>query len=190
MNEAHLELLRSDGWRQLLEEFIVPFALGDLGWSDLGDDVVELGPGPGLTTDLLVREVGAVTALELDPLLAESLAQRLGERATVERGDATAAPFADDRFTAVVCFTMLHHVPSAAQQDRLFAEALRVLRPGGLLVANDSVASPELAALHEGDVYIPVDPAAVGDRLASVGFVDIDVRHNDFGWAAHARKAR
>ncbi|GHF16232.1 hypothetical protein GCM10010359_17110 [Streptomyces morookaense] len=45
-------------------------------------------------------------------------------------GGGTHMPFADGRFDSVVCFTMLHHVPTPAAQDRLFAEAHRVLRPG------------------------------------------------------------
>ena len=73
-------------------------------------------------------------------------------------------------------------------QDRLFADTLRVLRPGGWLVANDSVASDDLAALHVDDVYNPVDPATLADRLTAIGYVDIDVRTNPYAWACHARR--
>jgi len=83
---------------------------------------------------------------------------------------------------------MLHHVPSADLQDRLFAEVARVLRPGATFVASDSLASDDLAAFHHDDTYNPVDPATVGDRLASAGFSAVDVRHNEFGWAATATR--
>ena len=186
MNSAHLELLRSAGWRDLLRDFIVPFALEGVDFHGLGDDVLEIGPGPGLTTDVLLEQLAVLTALELDAGLAEELRSRLAGSVIVLEGDATAMPFKSGRFSAVVSFTMLHHVPTTDRQDRLFAEVCRVLRPGGLFVANDSVGSEELAALHHGDIYNPVDPTTVTNRLRAAGFLRIAVRHNDFGWAAHA----
>lgn len=186
MNIAHLELLRSAGWRDLLRDFIIPFALEGIDFDGLGDDVLEIGPGPGLTTELLREQLRTLTALELDRDLASELEDRFGDRVDVVEGDATSMPFETDRFSAVVSFTMLHHVPTEDMQDRLFAEVRRVLRTGGLFVANDSVGSEELAALHNEDVYNPVDPATVADRLRGAGFSRIDMRSNDFGWAAHA----
>ena len=73
-----------------------------------------------------------------------------------------ALDFEDGRFSGAASFTMLHHVPTAQLQERLFAEVARVLRPGGALVAGDSLASEELEAHHEGDTYNPVDPGHPG----------------------------
>jgi SAM-dependent methyltransferase len=187
MNPEHLDLLASDDWRDVLRDFIVPWALGS---TELGDDVLEVGPGPGLTTDLLLPDVARLTAIELDAGLAAGLAERLhGTGATVVHGSAADMPFEDDRFTGAVSFTMLHHVPTVELQDRVFAEAARVLRPGGVLVLSDSIASDDLAALHHDDVYNPVDPATVEPRLATAGFSSIEVRVNDFGWTARAHAA-
>ena len=184
MNAEHLEICGSEGWRDALRDLILPYALAD---ARLGDDVLEIGPGPGMTTDLLRPEVVKLTAVELDDGLATALAERLaGTNVEVVNADATAMPFEDGRFTGAVSFTMLHHVPTAELQDRLFAEVARVLRPGALFVASDSVASDELEALHEGDPYNPVDPAGVEARLVTAGFAEAEVRFNDFGWAAHA----
>jgi hypothetical protein len=72
-------------------------------------------------------------------------------------------------------------------QDRLFAEVAPVLQPGGTLVASDSLASDELKAHREADTYNPVDPSMLPSRLAAAGFEQVDVRTNDFGWAAIAR---
>jgi predicted methyltransferase len=83
---------------------------------------------------------------------------------------------------------MLHHVPTAVLQDRLFAEVARVVRPGGMFVAGDSLASPDLEAHHEGDTYNPIDPEGLAERLEAAGFVDVDVKTNPFGWAALARR--
>ena len=79
-------------------------------------------------------------------------------------------------------------VALSISQDRLLADALRVLRPGGLLVANDSVASEDLAAFHVDDVCNPVDPATLPGRLDAIGYTDIEVRSNPYAWACHARR--
>ena len=52
MNKAH-EACGSDEWRQAIREVILPWALGE---TDLGDDVLEVGPGYGATTDVLSRQ--------------------------------------------------------------------------------------------------------------------------------------
>ena len=184
MNKEHLEVCASDEWRETLRDLIIPYALAD---ARLGDDVLEVGAGPGLTTDLLRTDLEKLTAVELDEDLAAALAERLaGTNVEVVPADATAMPFEDGRFTGAVSFTMLHHVPTAALQDQLFAEVARVLRPGGTFVASDSVASAELAEFHHDDVYNPVDPATVEDRMLGAGFREVSVRSNPFGWAATA----
>ena len=117
--------------------------------------------------------VPTLTALEVDPGLAAALADRLaGTNVNVVLGDATALPFADDRFSAAATLTMLHHVPSPALQDRLLAEIRRVLRPGGMLVGTDGVDRPEMRELHDDDTFVPVDPATFADRLRAFGFTD------------------
>jgi ubiquinone/menaquinone biosynthesis C-methylase UbiE len=187
MNKAH-EHCGSDEWRQMIRDVILPWALGE---TDLGDDVLEVGPGYGATTDVLSQAVPRLTSVEIDEELAAMLTDRFADAPGVEivRGDASALSYADGRFTGAACFTMLHHVATDELQDRLFAEIARVLRPGAPLVASDSLASEELEAHHEGDTYNPVDPATLPDRLTAAGFEDIEVRTNPFGWAAIARAA-
>ncbi len=186
MNEYH-ELCGSDEWRAVVRDEILPWALGGV---DLGDDVLEVGPGYGATTDVLAELVPKVTAVEIDPQLATMLAGRFAgnDAVMIVRGDATALDFPDGRFSGATSFTMLHHVPSVGLQDRLFAEVARVLRPGAAFVAGDSLANPELEAHHEGDTYNPVDPAGLPARLKAAGFGNVEVKTNQFGWAAAARK--
>jgi SAM-dependent methyltransferase len=95
--------------------------------------------------------------------------------------------FGDDTFSGATCFSMLHHVPGPLLQDRLFAEVARVVRPGGLFVASDSLPSEDLKDFHEGDTYEPLDPDGVAARLECSGFADVEVRTNEFGWAATGR---
>src|SRR5206468_3015772 len=103
--------------------------------SDLGDDVLEVGPGSRLTTDLLRSQARAVTAVELDDGLAAALAKRTaGTNVEVIHADATESGLPSDRFSLAACFSMLHHIASPATQDELFREMHRMLAPGGTLV--------------------------------------------------------
>jgi SAM-dependent methyltransferase len=188
MNENHRQC-GSDEWRALIRDGILPWALGDL---DLGDDVLEVGPGYGATTDVLAESPAKLTAVEIDPDLAVMLTERFAGNGAVVivRGDATELDFPDGRFSGAASFTMLHHVPTKALQDRLFAEVARVLRPGGAFVAGDSLASDELKAHHEGDTYNPVEPDSLAARLEAAGFTEVGVKTNPFGWAAQARRSK
>jgi hypothetical protein len=75
---------------------------------------------------------------------------------------------------------MLHHLPSPGDQDRLLAEAARVLRPGGVFAGTDSLDSPEFRDLHDGDTCVPLDPATLGGRLERAGFGRSEVNVNDY----------
>jgi len=174
MNRFHRWYCRTGHWRHAVQDELLPWALRDL---DLGDDVLEIGPGPGLTTDLLRQQVERLTTVEIDATLAGKLRDRLaGTNVTVEEGDATALPFPDLSFTAAVCFTMLHHVPSAELQDRLLREARRVVRPGGVFAGSDSRTSTVFRLVHLGDTMVLVDPDNFAGRLEAAGFIDVEVR--------------
>jgi SAM-dependent methyltransferase len=184
VNEGH-DICDSPEWRAVVRDEIIPWARAGV---DLGADVLEVGPGFGATTDVFREEVAALTTVEIDPVLTARLAERLaGTNVTVLEGDATALDLPDGRFTGAVCFSMLHHVPTPELQDRIFAEVARVLRPGAPFVASDSVHRDDLEAFHEGDTYVPVDPATLPERLAAQGFVAIEVEAHEMGWAARAR---
>jgi ubiquinone/menaquinone biosynthesis C-methylase UbiE len=138
---------------------------------ELGDEMLELGPGPGAATRWLRHRVKRLVALELDPEAAEGLEDELGDtNVTVRVGDSTSVPMPEASFDSVACFTMLHHLPTAQEQFRTLCEAFRVLRPGGVLVGADSLASQGLHEFHEGDTYNPIDPARLLVFLQAAGF--------------------
>ncbi len=186
VNENH-KICGSDEWRAHIRDAVLPWAMGD---QDLGDDVLEVGPGYGATTDVLCEHVARLTAVEIDPELVVLLRERFAGRPGVEvvEGDATRLEFPEDCFSGAASFTMLHHVPKAESQDRLFAEVARVLRPGGVFVVGDSLATPEREAGHVGDMYNPVDPATVVPRLCDAGFSDPEMRFSDYGWVSVTTK--
>jgi SAM-dependent methyltransferase len=180
VNDEHLTLCASEEWRALVADELLPWVLGEGDDRvDLGDDVLEIGAGPGLVTDLLVERAPRVTAVELDADLADALRARMaGRPVQVVTADATALPLPADRFSAAACFTMLHHIPDPAGQDAALAELARVLRPGGLLLGTDGEDTPRRRALHVDDVFTPIDPRTFGARLAAAGFVDVLVDSN------------
>ena len=100
----------------MVETYILPWTLEGL---NLGSDVLEVGPGPGVSTDLLRPRVPHLTCVEADRGFAEKLRRRVDPSVRVMCEDATAMSLPDQSFDAAVCFTMLHHVPSAEMQDRL-----------------------------------------------------------------------
>jgi SAM-dependent methyltransferase len=168
VNKAHLEICSSPEWARMVEDELLPWVLDGY---ELGDDLLEVGPGPGLTTDVLRRKAARVTAVELDLSLARPLATRLaGSNVRVIAGDVTQLPFPAGRFSAAACLTMLHHIPSPALQDAGLAELARVLRPGGLLAGSDGLDTPARREVHEGDVFVPVDPGTLEARLRAAGF--------------------
>jgi ubiquinone/menaquinone biosynthesis C-methylase UbiE len=186
MNEAHLTLCSSPEWARLVEEELLPWVVAG---HDLGDDLLEIGAGPGLTTDVLRRHSARVTAVELDEDLASRLAARLaGTNVEVVQADAASLPFPADRFSAAACLTMLHHIPTVVQQDRALAELARVVRSGGVLVGSDGLDTPERRQVHEGDIFVPVDPATLPGRLRAAGFVcaDVEVAGDRIRFAATA----
>jgi SAM-dependent methyltransferase len=177
MNEAHLRYLSSPEWAHMLETDLLPWVLS----RDLGDNVLEVGPGPGLTTDLLRQRVATVTAVEIDVDLAHQLAHRLaGSNVSVLHADASNTGLPAGTFSAVTCFSMLHHMRSQNDQDRLFAEVHRVLRPGGKFLGVDSLDIPLIRDFHVDDTFNPVSPETLGERLEAAGLEDIRIDRDDY----------
>ncbi|MGB9113480.1 MAG: class I SAM-dependent methyltransferase [Acidimicrobiales bacterium] len=179
MNEEHAKFCSSEEWVECLRaEVVAPLAAGIV-----GDEVLELGPGPGAATGWLAEHAKHLTCLESDPKAVLDLADRFtGRNVAVVEGDASVMEFPDSSFDTVCCFTMLHHLPTALEQNELLAETLRVLRPGGAFIGSDSLASVDLHHFHVGDTYNPVEPSSFLTRLQTTGFgkitlmVDCDLR--------------
>lgn len=113
-------------------------------------DALEIGCGTGFFGLNLWQAgyVGSLTCVDIsEAMVAECVAngQRLGVAVRGEVADAERLPFPDASFDAVVGHAVIHHLPDL---DGALKEALRVLRPGGLLV-------------------IAGEPTRVGDRVAA-----------------------
>ena len=186
MNLIHRWYCRSEGWGKVVKNYMIPHVLEDV---SLGDDVLEIGPGPGLTTNVLREIAPRLTCIEIDHALAEKLKVRMaGTNVTVVEGDGTKMPFPDGSFSGAVSLTMLHHVPSAELQDRLLAETCRVLKPGGVFAGSDSRPSLRWNLFHILDTRVPVNPETLPDRLERAGFTDVAVTQNPYAFRFRARK--
>jgi ubiquinone/menaquinone biosynthesis C-methylase UbiE len=172
MNLFHRWYCNSDGWAESVKKYMLPWVLDDV---DLGDNVLEIGPGPGRTTEWLKDNVPQLTAIEIDHRLAEKLKRLADGHVRIVEGDATNMSLPDNTYSSAVCFTMLHHVPSAALQDKLLGEAFRVLKPGGLFTGSDSTPSFRWRIYHIMDTCVAVDPPKFEARLQKAGFVATQV---------------
>jgi SAM-dependent methyltransferase len=139
-----LRILYADWYRRIREQ-LPPLSLGPW-W--------ELGSGPGFARAFI-------------PEL--SLSDLVGCPWHDRELSADALPFADGEIGALVLFDVLHHLPSPS---RFFAEATRVLRPGGRVVLCEPFISPlsypVYKFLHEEPLHIGVDPLTMdaGQSLA------------------------
>ncbi|HLH08748.1 MAG TPA: class I SAM-dependent methyltransferase [Terriglobales bacterium] len=185
MNRLHHWLCSSGHWRRTLEQRLPAILSG----AKLGNDVLEIGPGPGLTTEFLRTRVTRLTTIEADPALAASLRRQMrGANVDVITGDAAAMPFPDAAFSGCATFTMLHHVPSPQMQDTVLREIGRVLRPGGELVGTDTLPSTLMRLIHLGDTFAPVDPDTLPRRLREAGLEVIRVQRQAGYFRFHARR--
>jgi SAM-dependent methyltransferase len=186
MNRVHNLVCSSAWWATRVREKLIPWGLKGV---ELGDEVLEIGPGFGATTRVLAEMPSRLTALELEERYCRRLRAELGDRVDVVQGDATALPFDDGRFSAVICFTMLHHIPEPAGQDRVFSEIARVLRPGGMFAGTDSIGTGAVFKLiHIGDTLLPIDPRWLPARLEAAGLRSVEIARVSNSFRFRARK--
>lgn len=144
-----------------------------------GSEVVDLGSGLGGPARTIAETTGCtVTGIDLTPEFCEAatrLSQWTGldDRTRFRVGDATSTGLADQAMDAAVTIHVAMNIPDKAA---LYAEALRLLRPGGRFVAYDVLQG------EGGDVAYPVpwaeDPSTsslvtpheMRDLLSGAGF--------------------
>ena len=185
MNEQHRICCGGPEWAALVRDSVVPWVTRGV---DLGSHLLEVGPGYGATTDVLRTMVPRLTAVEIDDDLAAALGVRFaGSNVTIVHADATAMPFESAAFSAAICMTMLHHVPTPEMQDEILAAMARAVVPGGMVMGSDNLDSPLFREGHVGDTCVPVDPAGLQQRLERVGLTDVQVETNPFAFRFRGR---
>ena len=140
----------SEEFRQMLEqrsaETHAAYLLPHL---EPGQRVLDFGCGPGTVSVGLARSVdpGELHGVDMEEsqiALARAAAEAGGHaNATFHVGDVTNLPFEDDYFDVAHCHAVLMHVPDTAA---VLAEVKRVLKPGGIVAARESIL--QAAFLH------------------------------------------
>ncbi|HEU0103809.1 MAG TPA: class I SAM-dependent methyltransferase [Mycobacteriales bacterium] len=117
--------------------------------------VLDVGCGAGALAARLALRVRRVEAVDRSPAMVDRARAATGPRVTVRRADVLSDPLPEGAYDAVVCLSVLHHLPLDEALPRLAA----ALRPGGRLVA---VALPRVDLPRE----LPVEVAAAGAQAA------------------------
>jgi ubiquinone/menaquinone biosynthesis C-methylase UbiE len=104
--------------------------------------VLDIACGPGVVTSALAEHAHEVVALDLTPQMLEKARERCSKagRTNVmfKEGSATALPFADACFDAVITRPSFHHF---LEPSVVLTEMLRVLRPRGIVAIADVVSA-------------------------------------------------
>jgi ubiquinone/menaquinone biosynthesis C-methylase UbiE len=129
-------LARGDG----ALEFARTTALLDRYLPGPGSDVIDVGGGPGRYALWLAERGYRVHLVDPVPLHVEqarsaSASQPGRALASAEVGDARELRFPDESADAVLLLGPLYHLPERDDRIRALAEARRVCRPGGVVIA-------------------------------------------------------
>jgi ubiquinone/menaquinone biosynthesis C-methylase UbiE len=117
---------------------------------EVGERILEIGPGTGYYTLDIAEWIGVDGTLEIFDIQQQMLdhtMRRAHERGlpnvNATLGDAQRLPHDDDSFDAVVLTTVLGEIPD---QDAALREIARVLRPGGRLVVGELLGDPHFVS--------------------------------------------
>jgi phosphoethanolamine N-methyltransferase len=165
-----------------------------------GCSVLDIGCGLGAVDELLVGRHGArsVLGVDVDPGLLATMAGRI-ERAGLAGRVTTLCvrpgplPLAEGTFDVVFSKDAIVQIPDKAA---VFADAHRLLRPGGHLIVSDWLRggsggySEEMLEFFrlEGIAYNMADRAETTAALARVGFIEIEARDRNAWYRDLARR--
>jgi SAM-dependent methyltransferase len=132
------------------------------------EQALDLGCGHGSVAVMLAKQLpnGHVTGIDLwrsvdqsgnseEATRRNAVANGVDARITLDTGDMTALPYADESFDLVTASLAIHNVRTQDARRRAVLEALRVLRPCGRLVIVDIERVPEyLAVVREAGMDV------------------------------------
>ena len=98
--------------------------------------LLDVGCGTGFLIDLLAQQrLARYVGLDLSPEMLRMARQKQIPGTDFINGSADSLPFPDGSFDIVTCSQSFHHYP---YPEKAMAEALRVLKPGGLYILSDT----------------------------------------------------
>ena len=160
-----------------------PFAFMDL---DVGQTVLDLGSGAGIDVLLAAKKVGptghAIGVDMTDEMIAkakENIATSGLENVEVRKGTIEELPVESSSVDWVISNCVINLSP---EKPRVFAEIVRVLKPGGQLLVSDVVVEdlPAWVKQDEG-LYSTCIAGAISEReyvggLRAAGLEDVEIR--------------
>ena len=138
--------------------------------------VADLGCATGELTVQLARHVKGVVAVDVMDDMVEAVRARTTGQAHVQvvQADLAALPLKEGELDAALCVLVLSYL---ADPQAVLAEAARVLRPGGVLVAVDLEAHQNEAFRQQmGQLQKGFVAADLKAQLVAAGFSDVQVR--------------
>jgi len=172
-------LLMNNPIRAVLQRHVEARRFLGMGGPLRGARALEIGCGRGVGTELILDVFGAaaVDAFDLDPRMVAIAQRRLSSRGLRVRlwvGDAAAIKAPDAAYDAVFDFGIIHHVPNWRD---VLVEVHRVLRPGGLLYAEEPVGGmlnhPLMHRLFAHPVQDRFDAADFRSALRASGLIPL-----------------
>jgi demethylmenaquinone methyltransferase/2-methoxy-6-polyprenyl-1,4-benzoquinol methylase len=164
--------------RRLLTEFADRCGLAP------GEDVLDIGCGPGKLVRVLGRRVGSsgtVTGVDPSPEAIAYNRRRSDQRYRYQCSAAQALDLPDAAFDVVTCTFVMHHIPERFRNAAL-AEMWRVLRPGGRLLLADAIVSERVqtvsARINRRRSRVSSDPVSdldirrYSETLRAIGFTE------------------
>jgi arsenite methyltransferase len=155
-----------------------------------GETVLDLGAGAGFDAFLAARQVGPsgrVIGVDMTPAMIEKAranAAKAGLANVAFRlGEIEHLPVADASVDVIMSNCVINLSPD---KQAVFAEAYRVLKPGGRLAVSDVVATEPLpealaksVAAHAGCIAGAADVASLRRILTAAGFAEIRIDINE-----------
>ena len=163
------------------------------------DHILDVGSGLGGPARFMADRFGCrVTGIDLTAEfcdVARTLTQSLGlgNKVTIEQGDATALPFADETFDGAYSMNVVMNI---AEKAGFYGELFRVIRPGGwLLLAevaqgpNGTVDYPTPWARTAEESFLAT-PEATRAGLEAAGFTGLEIHDNAEATKAYGARMR